>query len=92
MGAFSTSPRRREPEQRLCSISLHPDQKKKRFPTSVYIEDYLGKGESILIIDDAPEQRDLAGRMMQRLGYDVHTADSGEAAVALIKKEDPMTC
>ncbi|WP_319408080.1 PAS domain S-box protein [uncultured Desulfosarcina sp.] len=56
-------------------------------PRSVYIDDYLGKGESILIIDDAPEQRDLAGRMMQRLGYVVHTADSGEAAVALIKKE-----
>jgi PAS domain S-box-containing protein len=54
---------------------------------SVYIDDYLGKGESLLIVDDAPEQRDLAGRMMQRLGYDVHTAGSGEAAVALIKKE-----
>jgi two-component system cell cycle sensor histidine kinase/response regulator CckA len=59
----------------------------KEVPRSVYIDDYLGKGESILIIDDAPEQRDLAERMMQRLGYDVHTADSGEAAIALIKKE-----
>ena len=55
-------------------------------PTPVYIEDYLGKGESILIIDDAPEQRDLAKRMMERLGYDVTTAASGEEAVALIKK------
>ncbi|MGA8019289.1 MAG: PAS domain S-box protein [Desulfobacterales bacterium] len=55
-------------------------------PSRVYIEDYLGKGESILIIDDAPEQRDLAKRMMERLGYDVTTAVSGEAAVALIKK------
>ena len=55
-------------------------------PAPVYIEDYLGKGESILIIDDAPEQRDLAERMMGRLGYDVTTAASGEAAVALIKK------
>jgi two-component system, cell cycle sensor histidine kinase and response regulator CckA len=59
----------------------------KEVTRSVYIDDYLGKGESILIIDDAPEQRDLAERMMQRLGYDVHTADSGEAAIALIKKE-----
>ena len=55
-------------------------------PSPVYIEDYLGKGESILIIDDAPEQRDLAKRMMERLGYDVTTAASGEEAVALIKK------
>ena len=59
----------------------------REIPRSVYIDDYLGKGESILVIDDAPEQRDLAGRMMQRLGYEVHTADSGEAAVALLKKE-----
>ncbi len=55
-------------------------------PSPVYIEDYLGKGESILIIDDAPEQRDLAKRMMERLGYDVTTAASGEEAVAMIKK------
>jgi PAS domain S-box-containing protein len=54
-------------------------------PPSVYIEDYIGKGESILIIDDAQEQRHLAKRMMQRLGYDVYTAASGEAAVEMIK-------
>ncbi len=53
--------------------------------TSLYIEDYLGQGESILIIDDAPEQRDLAKRMLQRLGYDVTTAASGEEAVTLLK-------
>ena len=55
-------------------------------PSSVFIEDYLGKGESVLIVDDAPEQRSLAKRMIQRLGYDVHTAASGEKAVALLKK------
>jgi PAS domain S-box-containing protein len=55
-------------------------------PSPVYVEDYLGKGESILIVDDAPEQRDLAKRMMERLGYNVTTAASGEEAVALIKK------
>ena len=54
-------------------------------PPSVYIEDYIGKGESILIIDDAQEQRHLVKRMMQRLGYDVYTAASGEAAVEMIK-------
>jgi signal transduction histidine kinase len=35
----------------------------------VYIEDYLGNDESILVVDDAPNQRDLAARMLQRLGY-----------------------
>ena len=55
-------------------------------PESVYIEDYLGKGESLLIIDDSAEQRALAERMMQRLGYEVYTAASGEEAVLLVKK------
>jgi PAS domain S-box-containing protein len=68
------------------AIYFPASRSEKEVPASVYIEDYLGKGESILIIDDAPEQRDLGRRMLQRLGYDVHTADSGEAAVALIKE------
>ncbi len=55
-------------------------------PSTVHIQDYLGKGESILIIDDDPQQRDLAKRMMQRLGYEAHTAASGETGVALIEE------
>lgn len=54
--------------------------------SSVYIEDYIGKGESILIIDDSEEQRELTKRMTQRLGYDAHTASSGEEAVSMIQK------
>jgi CheY-like chemotaxis protein len=53
----------------------------------VYIEDYLGNDESILVVDDAPNQRDLAARMLQRLGYQVHTSESGENAVARIKNQ-----
>lgn len=55
-------------------------------PSSIYIEDYIGKGESILIIDDSEEQRDLAKRMIQRLGYDAYTAANGEEAVSMIQK------
>mgnify|MGYP000047144289 CR=1 FL=1 len=55
--------------------------------TSVRVEDYLGKGESILVIDDAVEQRSLTARMMQRLGYRVTTATSGEEAVALMNTD-----
>jgi PAS domain S-box-containing protein len=53
---------------------------------AVYIDDYLGRGESILVIDDVQEQRELATRMMQRLGYDVYSAMSGEEAVHLIQQ------
>jgi len=50
----------------------------------VYIEDYLGQGESILVVDDSLKQRNLAARMLQRLGYAVETADSGENALDLM--------
>lgn len=52
----------------------------------VYVDEYLGKGESILIVDDVPEQRELAALMMARLGYRVDTAASGEEAVRMIQK------
>ena len=52
--------------------------------TPVYIEDYLGNGESILVVDDSPNQRELAARMMQRLGYAAVTADSGENALEIM--------
>ena len=56
----------------------------KEITAPIYIEDYLGQGETILVVDDSQKQRNLAARMMQRLGYDVQTADSGEAALDLI--------
>lgn len=54
--------------------------------STVHIDDYIGNGESILIIDDSPEQRTLARKMMQRLGYEVFTANSGEKAVTLVEE------
>ena len=54
----------------------------------IYIDDYLGNGESILIVDDAAEQRELARRMMERLGYVVFAAGSGEEAVELVGKQN----
>ncbi len=53
----------------------------------LHVDDYLGKGESILIVDDVPEQRELAERMMTRLGYRVDTAASGEEAVLLVQQK-----
>ena len=44
-------------------------------------EEYLGRGEHLLVVDDVPEQRDLAARILTGLGYRVETEASGEAAV-----------
>jgi len=41
-----------------------------------------GRGERILIIDDDPQLRDIARKMLTTLGYQVHTVQSGEEAVA----------
>lgn len=51
----------------------------------VSTEDYKGNGESILVVDDVKEQRDIAARILQELGYTVTTAASGEEAVAYMK-------
>ncbi|TSA46181.1 MAG: hybrid sensor histidine kinase/response regulator [Deltaproteobacteria bacterium] len=49
------------------------------------IEQYMGKGESALVVDDVAEQRDVAAGLLTRLGYEVHAASSGEEAVEYLK-------
>lgn len=43
-----------------------------------------GRGETILVVDDVAEQREIATRMLTRLGYRVESVSSGEAAVEYI--------
>jgi PAS domain S-box-containing protein len=49
------------------------------------IKDYQGNGESILVIDDVKEQREIASTILSQLGYAVSTAACGEAAVDHMK-------
>jgi PAS domain S-box-containing protein len=49
--------------------------------------DYLGHGESILVVDDVKEQRSLAATMLGSLGYQVNTVASGEEAVEYLKNQ-----
>jgi len=50
--------------------------------------DYMGRGEKILVVDDVGEQRDLAGRILENLGYTVHAAASGEEAVEYLRSHE----
>ncbi len=50
------------------------------------IEDYMGNGKSILIVDDVQRQREIASDMLAKLGYAVETAPGGEEAVEYLKK------
>jgi len=47
-------------------------------------EAYTGKGESILVVDDVKEQREIAATLLAELGYSVHTVSSGEEALAYL--------
>jgi len=46
------------------------------------IHELMGQGESILVVDDIETQRQIAAEMLEKLGYRVTTASSGEEAVA----------
>jgi signal transduction histidine kinase/ActR/RegA family two-component response regulator len=52
-----------------------------------HLEDYLGRGESILVVDDMPEQRQIATMMLEKLGYSVSTAASGAEAVDCVAEK-----
>ncbi len=50
------------------------------------LDAYKGNGETILVVDDDPTQREIASAMLNSLGYRVNTVDSGEAAIAYVEK------
>ena len=52
----------------------------------VPIDRYMGKGESVLVVDDIAEQREVASALLKKLGYKVHAVSSGEEAVKYLKE------
>jgi CheY-like chemotaxis protein len=50
-------------------------------------EDLTGNGETILVVDDVAEQREIASGILGRLGYHVKTADGGEEALEILRTE-----
>lgn len=53
------------------------------------LPEHLGNGESILIIDDVLEQREVASAMLTKLGYSVSSVSSGAEAVEYIRAHSP---
>ena len=54
--------------------------------TSESIDDFMAEGESVLVVDDIAEQREIASEMLEQLGYVVHAVASGEAAVEYLQE------
>ncbi|MFW5957867.1 MAG: response regulator [Desulfosalsimonas sp.] len=51
-------------------------------------EDIKGRGESVLVVDDVREQREIAYTLLASLGYQVDAAPSGEAAIAHVREKN----
>lgn len=45
----------------------------------------LGQGERVLVVDDEPQQRAIACKMLRQLGYQPEAVPSGEAAIEYVK-------
>lgn len=49
------------------------------------LEGYMGNGELVLVVDDVPEQREVAAGLLASLNYRVRTVSSGEEAVDYLR-------
>jgi signal transduction histidine kinase len=73
---------------RGSTFTLYFPVTREDFPVNqkkIPVEQYFGKGESILVVDDVSEQRGVATSILSRLGYKVHAVSGGEEAVAYLK-------
>ena len=52
-------------------------------------KNYCGQGETILIIDDEPRQREIAGKLLTSLLYSVQAVASGEEAIEYVRRHAP---
>jgi len=50
------------------------------------IDEYRGKGESVLVVDDIEEQRVIANELLSKLGYSTKSVSSGLEAVEYVRK------
>lgn len=64
------------------------ESKVAQIPEQENWKDYIGKGETILVIDDEPRQREIANQLLTLLEYSVQTVSSGEAAVEYSKNHN----
>ncbi|MFZ7127551.1 MAG: hybrid sensor histidine kinase/response regulator [Desulfobacterales bacterium] len=56
-------------------------------PCPESIHRFGGRGETILVVDDMPEQLEIASQMLGKLGYRVCIAPSGREAVEILRKQ-----
>lgn len=55
----------------------------------ISLDNYKGKGQSILVVDDVKEQLEIASKILTQLGYSVETVCSGEKACEYLESNSP---
>jgi PAS domain S-box-containing protein len=70
-------------------VLYFPASRKDLLPSEAPPEmaDRNGNGEEILVVDDVPEQREIAAMILRSLGYQVATVASGEDAVGYLREK-----
>jgi two-component system, cell cycle sensor histidine kinase and response regulator CckA len=76
----------REGEGTRIEIYLPATRQEQETVKEPVLENYLGN-ERVLVVDDAPEQSQVAVNMLTKLGYRVQAVASGEAAIAHLSRE-----
>lgn len=72
-----------------CTFTLYFPATREERPEetiSQSIFDSIGHGETVLVVDDVEEQRDLATAMLRKLNYTATAVSSGEEAVTYMRK------
>ncbi|NIM78841.1 MAG: response regulator [Candidatus Aminicenantes bacterium] len=61
-------------------------KKEEKSEKQTILQNLMGNGESILVVDDVEDQGEIATLMLKKLGYSVQAVSSGEAAVDFVEK------
>ena len=73
----------------VCIYLPVTNEVRAQLPAVPTIEELMGRGESIMVIDDEVEHLDIAVKMMSRLGYRVTPMDDAQAALARLAFQPP---
>lgn len=71
------------------SIYLPVTRESAKVEQETSVDEYRGQGEFILVVDDSPDQREIASVILSDLGYTVEAVSSGEAALQFVKTRKP---